>query len=152
MLAFEDGSEGLPLPVLDHHEEAVVVLEELVDLGDGEMVDFFEAVDLFLKQCAFVAADLVLVDDVDGAGEPGLEVDGLAQLVELVLLEAGRQQLVLLLDAALDLLDEVRLLELQLLSRPHHPAPRHRLHCLARTAAHPQLYYFETTYNFHFQG
>lgn len=115
LLSFEGGGERLSLSVLDDYEEAVVVFEELIDFGHGEVVDFDEFVDLFLEHGSFVAADFVLVDDVDCAGEGGFEVNGLAELVELVLFETGGQQFVLVLDAALDFLDEVVLLELDLL-------------------------------------
>ena len=100
--------------MLGDHEEAVVILEELVDTGSGRVVDAFELVDLALEQFSLVAADLVLVDDVDCTGESGLAVDRFPQLIELIVFEARREQFVLGLDAPLDLPDEVGLLELQL--------------------------------------
>lgn len=61
-----------------------------------------------------MTAYLVFIDDVDCPDESGLFVNGFPQFVELVLLEAGREQLVLFFDAAFYFLDEIDLLELDL--------------------------------------
>lgn len=57
---------------------------------------------------------LILVDYVDCSDKSGLFVDYFPKFVELVLLQAGRKHLVLLLDGALNLFDEVHLFELNL--------------------------------------
>jgi hypothetical protein len=46
-------------------------------------------------------------------------MDGFSQLIELVLLEAGRQQFVLILNAAFNLLDKVGMLKLHLRFSDH---------------------------------
>jgi hypothetical protein len=86
-LALQYGCQRLSALVLEDYEEAMVVLEEFVYFGDCWVIDFFEFVDLSFEQFAFVAADLVFVDDVDCADQPGFEVNGFAQLIELVLLQ-----------------------------------------------------------------
>lgn len=93
----------------------MVVFEELVYFGDCEMVDDFQLVNLLFEELSFRASDFVLVDDVDSSGEGGFFVDGLPKFVELVLLQAGREHIVLFFDAALNFLDEVGLLELYLI-------------------------------------
>jgi hypothetical protein len=100
-------------------KKPVVIFEELVYFGHCEVIDFDEFMYLFFKHGSLMTSDFVLVDDVDCPGEGGLEVDGLPELVELVLLEAGGQQFVLLLDTALDLLDEVVLPELDIVLLAH---------------------------------
>ena len=70
--------------------------------------------DLLFEEDPFLGAYFVLVDDVYCSGHGGDLMDGFSQLIELVLLEAGRQQFVLILNAAFNLLDKVGLLELHL--------------------------------------
>lgn len=67
---------------------------------------------LFFEELSFVAAYFVLVDDVDCACEFSFLVDGFSEFVELILFEAGGEEVVLVFDAALDLFDEVVLFEL----------------------------------------
>ena len=96
----------------------MVVLEELVDLGRGGVVDLLEAVDLLFEEFPLSTPDLVLVDDVDCTSECGLVMDGLPELVELVLLEAGGEELIVFFNTAFDFSNEIDLLKLELVLPP----------------------------------
>lgn len=89
MLFFEHTGQRLAILVLKHHEEPMIVFEQLIYFGHGRMVYFFEFVDLLLELLSLMAADFVLVDDVDCTGECGFSMDGFAEFIELVLLETG---------------------------------------------------------------
>ena len=112
LLFFEDAGQGLSVFVLEHDEETMVIFEKFIDFGYRRMIDFFEFVDLFLKLLSLVAAYFVFIDDVDCSCEGGFDVDGFPQLIELVLLEAGWEQFILIFDAAFDFFDKIGLLEL----------------------------------------
>ena len=106
--------QTLPIAQLHHNIKPMGVLEQFVDFVDVGMVDLFEFVDLVLEEDTLGWSHFVLVDDVDGTDEFGGQVDGFAQLVEFVGAQVGGQDLVLALDGALDLADEVVLAELYL--------------------------------------
>lgn len=90
----------------------MVILEQLVYFGYGGVVYLLQLADLLLEHFPLMAPNFVLIDDVNGPHESGLDVDDLTELVKLILLQTGRQHLVLRLNAALYLSDEVFLLEL----------------------------------------
>ena len=54
------------MSILYDDVEAMIIFEEFVDLGDGEVIDSFEFMDLLLEHGSFMAADFVFVYDVDG--------------------------------------------------------------------------------------
>ena len=53
------------------------------------MVDLFQLVDLFLKHFPLVTADLVLIDDVYCSCQSCFSMYSFAQLIELIILQAG---------------------------------------------------------------
>ena len=121
VMSFEYVSQGLALPVLDNYIESMIILEEFVDLGDCEVVDGLEFVDLLFEEGAFVTAYLVLVDNVDCPGHGRFLVDGLPQLVKLIVFETRGQEFVVVLDAGLYLLNEISGQELDLVAMPCQP-------------------------------
>lgn len=54
----------------------MIVLEEFIDLGHCRVIHLFESADLGFKEFSLVAANLVLVDDVYCAYQPGFGMDG----------------------------------------------------------------------------
>jgi len=78
------------------------------------MVYLFEFVDLLLELLPLMTAYFILIDDVDRPREGSFDMYGLPQLIELILFQAGRQQFILIFNAALDFSDEVGLLELDI--------------------------------------
>lgn len=101
--------------VLNHYVEAMVVFEELIDFRDGGVIDLLQFPDLLLKQFPLVTPYLILIHYIDCSNEGRLFVDYFPELIELVLLQAGGKDFILLLNSALNLFDEVHLLELNLI-------------------------------------
>lgn len=115
LLIFEDSGEGLSVAILNDYKKSMVVLEQLINLGDCGVIYLLESADLLLKQLPFVTADLVLIDNINRPHKRGLDMYNLPQLIKLVLFKTGRQYLILLLNAPLNLLNEVILFELYFL-------------------------------------
>lgn len=76
MLAIQNSSKWFAILVLEHHEESVIVFEELVDFRDGRVIYFLELVNLLFKEFSLMTAYLVFIDDVDCPDESGLFVNG----------------------------------------------------------------------------
>ena len=46
----------------------MVIFEQVVNLGDSEVINDFESMDLFFKHDALMTSDFVFIDDVDCTG------------------------------------------------------------------------------------
>jgi len=122
MLSFHDTCQGFSLPVLNDNIEFMITFEELIDFRDGEMIYHLQFMNLFLKHNSLMTSDLVFVDNVDSSCQGRFFMNDLSELIELILFKAWGEHVVLLFNAALDLLDEVSLLKLNVifLTLSHH--------------------------------
>ena len=78
VLLLKHGSQGFPIFVLKHNKKAMVVFEEFINLWHGGIVDLLKLMNLLLKLLPLVAAYFVLIDNINGSGEGGLDVYSLA--------------------------------------------------------------------------
>ena len=56
----------------------MVIFEEFINLWHGGIVDLLKLMNLLLKLLPLVAAYFVLIDNINGSGEGGLDVYSLA--------------------------------------------------------------------------
>ena len=122
MLPFQYIGQGLPLPILNDHIEFMITFEELINFRDGKMIYHLQLMNLFLEHNSLMTSNLVFIDNVDGSCESWFLMNGLSELIKFILFQTRRQHVVLLLNAAFNLLYEVGLLKLNciFLAIPHH--------------------------------
>ena len=76
MLSFEYTCQRFALPVFDYYKKSMIAFEQFIYFRNGEVVNFFEFVDMFLKENSLVRADFILVDNINCSGHCGYFMDG----------------------------------------------------------------------------
>lgn len=113
-LFVQDLRDRLPVAELAHDIKSMFVVIEFVYFEKEGAVQLFQQSDLLLEEFALFAPDFVFVDDEDGFAEGCALVDGFAKFVEFIGYECRVEDLVLFLHIALDIANEILLVELHL--------------------------------------
>jgi hypothetical protein len=99
----------------------MIAFEDLVYFRHCKVIDSFKFMYLFLKHDSFMTAYLVFVNNIDSPCKRSLLMYCFPQLIKLILFDARRQNVIFLLDTALNFFDKIILLKFYVVLLTHHP-------------------------------